>query len=206
MSDIRTRIEQVESGQVCDTVSGVLDEATEDDVDALKPILPDLLSHTEWVVRASAVELIGVFRLRRFLNLVTASLEDRNAIVRGYALSAYYDLLGEKALPLLRNWCDARDVRNRVDALALCYVETRQAPILDKLRRILMNKRCHFRHRYVAMNTFGYYLDVGKHPEMVKLFQDIRRRLRDAPRSFGLDKDIPRMLRKWTQSGRTKKK
>jgi len=195
MSDIRTRMRQAEEGEIAETVTGILDAATEADAYALEPVIPSLLRHREWVVRASALDMVGEYRLTRFADLVRARLQDKNEVVRGYALSAYYDLLGAKALPLIRKWCEARAVRLRVMALVLCYVETMESQALEKLRLILTRKRCHFGHRYVALETLDHYLNVGQHPEVVRLFQDIQRSLHGIPRSYGLDEAISRILK-----------
>jgi hypothetical protein len=178
-------------------IGEVLDHATKADVIVLRPFLRDLLLHHDWTVRADALEFVGRFRLRHFLDAVKTRLEDENLIVRNYALTAYYDLLGPKALPLLKRTSDAIDVGNRVMALTLLYVETRNETVFGQLSRILTRKRCRFAHRYAAMSTFDAYLDVRQYPEIIALFEIVRRRVSEEPRAYGLDKDIPKMLSKW---------
>lgn len=183
-------------------VSEVLDHVTERDVDAVKPFLPDLLEHREWLVRANAVEFVGAFHVQESLNAVKARLHDRNLVVRQYALEACYDLLGAKALPLLKRASKDEAVGFRVVALTLRYVEERDEAVLLELRRILLMKRCRFANRYGALSTFDAYVDVGAYPEVIELFEDVLTKLSEAPRKYGLDKDIPLKLKKWKQSAR----
>ncbi len=180
----------------------ILDHAREGDLDALKPFLRRLLAHPDWTVGADALECVGRFHLRQFLRAVKTRLEDENGIVRDYALSAYYDLVGARALPLLKRVSDAAHVGNRVTALALRYVEAKDQAVLKELSKILLRKRCRYTHRYAAMNTFDAYLDVRRHPEITKLFEAVRRRVSEIPSAYGQKQDIPRKLRKWRRSKR----
>lgn len=186
----------------CLEVSEVLDHVTERDVDAVKPFLPHLLEHREWLVRADAVEFVGAFHVHAFLDAVRSRLHDRNSLVREYALGAYYDLLGAKALPLLKRASKDEAVGFRVVALTLRYIESRDEAVLLELRRILLTKRCRFTNRYAALRTFDAYVDVGAYPEVVELFEDVLTKLSEAPRKYGLDKDISRRLEKWRRSAR----
>jgi len=187
-------------------VSEVLDHVTERDVDAVKPFLPDLLEHRDWLVRADAVEFVGAFHVHELLDAVKARLRDRNPLVREYALGACYDLLGTKALPLLKRASKDEAVGFRVVALTLRYIESRDEPALMELRRILLMKRCRFTNRYAALRTFDAYIDVGAYPEVVGLFEDVLTKLSETPRKYGLDKDIPLKLKKWKQSVRKRLK
>lgn len=198
-ADICERVRQVQRGEICDTVAGVLDEATKHDTDALKPMLPTLSTDREWLTRVSTVELIGDFQLTSFLKLVRARLEDRNSVVRGYALTACYDLLGKKAVPVIMKGEQTKDVRNRVTALALDYIETQAPDVLTKLRHILLRRNCHFGHRYVVMNTFDHYLDMKYHPEIIALFEDVLNKVRSLPknRRNNMDKGIADFLDRW---------
>jgi hypothetical protein len=186
----------------CLEASEVLDHATERNVDAIKPYLPDLLEHRDWLVRADAVEFVGAFHVHEFLDAVRSRLHDRNSLVREYALGACYDLLGAKALPLLKRASKDEAVGFRVVALTLRYVESRDEAVLMELRRILLMKRCRFTNRYGALRTFDAYVDVGVYPKIIELFEDVLTKLSESPRKYGLDKDIPRRLEKWRRSAR----
>ena len=192
--NILVRIKEAQDYKDWAEVSDILDEATKKDMDALKPIIPDLIEHHEWIVRASIVGLIGDFRLRQFLDLVKARLQDRNLVVRGYALVACYDILGAKALPIIEKNCSAKDVRQRLTALALNYIETGDTDAFKKLSRILTRKRCNLNHRSAILFILDYYCDVQPHSEIVELYEDI---LLDIPKSHGVAKDIRSMLNNW---------
>jgi len=56
------------------------------------------------------------------------------------------------------------------------------------------------------MNTFDAYVDVGLYPEIIQLFEEVRSSVAEAPRGYGLDKDIPRMLAKWKRSAKKEKR
>jgi len=187
-------------------VSEVLDHVTERDIDAVRPFLPDLLEHRDWLVRADAVEFVGAFHVHEFLDAVRTRLHDRNSLVREYALGACYDLLGAKALPLLKRASKDEAVRFRVVALTLRYIESRDEAVLMELRRILLMKRCRFTNRYGALSTFDAYVDVGAYPEIIELFEEVLTKLSEAPRKYGLDKDIPVKLKKWKRSARKRLK
>ena len=193
---ILDRIKDAQNHKDWADVSDILDEATENDVNDLKRIIPNLIEHHEWIIRASSVVFIGDFSLRQFLNLAKARLQDRNSIVRGYALVAYYDLLGAKALPVIRDNCGAKDVRLRLIALALNYIETGDKNAFNNLSRILKRKRCHLNHRSAILFILDYYCDVQPHSEIVKLYENI---LLDIPKSHGVARDIKSMLKKWKQ-------
>ncbi len=205
--DIRDRIEHAledkEWGGL--DLSDILDDAVEDDVEAIKPFVPDVMAHPYWVARADALEFVGRFHLREFLPLVKSRLKDRIRLVRDYALTAYYDLLGAEALPRIKKACKAKDVRYRVTAMVLYYIETEDKDTLEKLSRILTRTQCRYTHRYAAMNTFDAYVDVGCHPEIIKLFEAVLPVVMETHRTWGLAKDIPRVLAKWKRSARKKR-
>jgi hypothetical protein len=199
-SDIRTRVEQAEKRRDWGELASILDDATRDDIATLKPMIPDLIGHHDWIVRASTVEAIGRSHLDSWANRVKARLHDRNRIVRGYALMAYYDLLGVKALPLINRLCKSQDVRVRATALALRYVHTRDPNVFEFLRGILMRKGCNYFHRSVVLSIFDYYFDRHPPTAVVKLYKDV---LSDVPKSSGLAKDIKKVLTGW-KARRTK--
>jgi len=202
LSDIIERSGQGDLDAIHIDPGSILECAGEHDVDTVRPLTADLLGYHNWLVRADAVELVGMFHMHEFLGEVKARLHDSNPLVREYALGACYDLLGKRALPLLKEASKDRTVSYRVVALVLRYIETRDEAILPELRRILTMKRCRFASRYAALRTFDVYVDVGLYPEIIHLFEEVLSRLPEAPRKYGLDKDIPARLRRWKRSAR----
>jgi len=201
--DIRIRIQEAEMSKDRALVSDILDEATKEEANMLVPIIPDLLKHPDWLVRASAVERVGASGLRQFEDLVRERLKDRVINVRAYALMAYYDLLARESLPVVEEFCRAKNVGLRVTALALHYVETHKEDVWKALTRILKRRNCYYMHRHIVLNVFEHYLDVSRHPEIVDLFQGM---LRDLPRWHGLYKDIKQCLRVWRPPVKRKQK
>lgn len=196
--NIRVRIQEAEAKKDWGGLSHILDEASEDEVRLLDPVIPELLVHPAWIVRASALDLVGTFRLRKFLNLVKAHLEDSVINVRDYALTAYYDLLGADSLPVIEKFCGARDIGLRVTALVIYYVETRNKDVLNTLTKIITRKNCNNIHRYIALNTFKCYLDIRHHPEIMHFFQAV---LENLPRTGSFYKDLIDEINEWNTSG-----
>jgi hypothetical protein len=194
------RIKEAQNQKDWGEVSGILGEATvndKDDIAELKSIIPDLVLHHEWLVRASTVEFIGDFRLRKFENLVKERLQDSNSIVRSYALMAYYDIKGAKSLPVIKEFCEIKDVALRLTALGLLFIKTGDMDAFKKLSKILTRKRCKPIHRSASTNFFDFYCNAKQLSEVVKLYEEI---LPDIPKTHWSAKDIQRMLKKWKQS------
>jgi hypothetical protein len=192
--DIRARLQKAQTTKDWGEVVSILDESTEREANVLRSVMPDLITHHNWLVRASAVEAVGTFRQRRSITLVQARLKDRNEVVRSYALVAYYDLLGAKSLSTLKAFCGDRNVRIRVAALALCYAATRDKPSLRTLERILLRKYCRYHNRYLALNVLDYYVDISADPNVTEMFRSI---LKVTPEFLGLAKDIKKKLQQW---------
>jgi hypothetical protein len=192
--DVLIRLREAQSTKDWGEVASIVGEAIETDANAIKRIVPELITHHNWLVRASAVEVVGVFRQKKFINLVEARLKDTNKIVRSYALQAYYDLLGVQSLPTLKNFCGDKNVGIRVTALTLCYAATRDKSSLRILERILLRKYCGYRDRYVALHILDYYLDISTDPGVMEIFKHI---LKVTPKSLGLAKDITKKLKEW---------
>jgi hypothetical protein len=199
-NDILIRIKEAQDYKDWGDLSDILYNATKNDIKALKPLIPNLINHHDWLIRASTVEVIGDFRLRQFMGLVKVGLEDRHPVVRAYALMAYYDILGKKALPVIEEFCITKEINPRVTALTLHYIETSDNDTFKKLSRILKRKRCRSMHRATTLNNFEHYLDVRAHSEIVNLYKNI---LLEIPKSHGLASEIKRICLK---SGNSKKK
>lgn len=200
--DILSRIQEAKDDNDWGEISYILDKATENDFYAIKDLkalrflLFEFIEHHYWVLRASTVDFIGGFRLKAFLNLVKKRLQDKNYVVRDYALMAYYELMGAKALPVIEEWCSSNHVSDRVTALALHYIEKRDKDSFNKLNRIIKDKRCNPIHICEVIQTFDYYCDGHPQREIVTLIKNI---LHDIPKSHWVAKDVRRMLRKWTR-------
>lgn len=141
-------------------MSEILEEANENDITSLESIIPNLAEHEKWLIRASTVERIGDLHLRRLVESVKDRLKDKHPVVRAFALMAYHDLLGTKALPAIEEFCGAENIGLRFTALSLRYVETGDEETLDKLGRILMTKRRYPENHYTAVNIFDRYYGV----------------------------------------------
>jgi hypothetical protein len=191
---ILARLREAKSARDWGEIVSILDETTESDMKAIQRTLPELIAHHNWLIRASAVETVGTFRRKKFVDLVEARLRDTNKIVRSYALQAYYDLRGIKSLPTLKNFSGDKDVHLRVTALALCYVATRDESFLRTLERILLRRYCRYHDRYAALNVLDYYLDISTDPDVIEMFRSI---LKVTPKSLGLAKDITKKLKEW---------
>lgn len=193
-SDILKRLSEAEKGPCYLDIEDILDQVSTRDIGAIKSALPRLMQHKAWVIRASAVELVGNFKLTEFRSLVEAGLQDRNVHVRCYALMAYYDLLGHRALPLIREYCREKSVHLRVTAVALCYVITEDETVLKTLKKIVLRRNCDYHHRCVVLSILEHYLDVASRPQLIDMFKAI---LRISPKRLGISKEIRRKLRTW---------
>ena len=159
-------------------ITEILAKITKEDIPHLRPVLPELLQHPNWVVRCDALDLIGEYRLDDFKHLVKKAIHDRNRVVRGYALSAHYDLERQAALDEIRRASQDKDVHVRVHALSLAFVETGDGVVLDQIARIVVRTLCDYRHQYSVLNVLTYYLQVETYPEVVDLFRRIREQTR----------------------------
>lgn len=194
VDSLLVRLNEAEQQKDWGGMADILDDATKDDVGVLRGVIPRLAAHREWLIRACAMEVIGDFRLRSFLNLVKVGLEDKHLAVKSYALMAYYDLLKKKALPTIERFEGVADVGLRVTALALHYVELGDEHTFKTLERILSRKRCSSMHRYALINIFDHYCEVKSHKEILELFENI---LQDVPATDGLASEIRNKLDKW---------
>jgi hypothetical protein len=201
-SDVVHRLRQAESEKNWQETVYILDHIdtlTEEDIRALEPVLPRLILHRYYVIRAGAVEVVGLFQLRQFLDLVEARLDDRNKDVRSYALEAYYDLLGGESLPAVRKYCEDRSLRVRVTALSVCYAATGDETCLARLEKILLRRDCDYHLRFVALNTLDYYMDVSRDPRAIGLFRSILER---AGKSRGIAVTIRTRLAEWEKKAK----
>jgi len=202
-NDILSRIQEAKDHKDWTEITDILDEATENelntlrDMNVLESVIHEFIEHHDWILRASTVEFIGEFGLKTFLTLVKARLHDSNSVVRSYALMAYYELTGAKALPVIEEICNSKNIANRVTALALHYIEKNNDDSFKKLSKILKRKRCNMNHLYSTLYIFDYYLDVQQHREIIKFFEDA---LKNIPKSLCIAKDINSMLKKWKKN------
>ena len=194
MSDVLHKIEEAEHYKDWADVSDILDNSTQKDIKALIPMIPKLINHKSYLVRASVLDIIGTFHMRNFLSLVKVCLNDKNAIVRNYALMNYYDLLKEKALHVIGKFCNHKNVRNRVTALAIHYFEKNDDDSFLKLSKILKRKRCNPLNITGTINIFDYYYKSKPNSEIVQLYKSL---LSDLPKSYWVVKQVRRMLKKW---------
>ena len=138
-------------------MSDILDQANEHDVEDIDSMFPELTKHHKWLIRASTIERIGDLRLRRHVLPVKACLKDKHPVVRAFALMAYHNLLGSKALPAIEEACGTDNVGLRFTALALHYAETGDEETLDKFSRILTTKQHHPKNQHITVNIFDRY-------------------------------------------------
>lgn len=189
MKNIKKKISEAEDWS---DLSDILSDVTESDIRELKPFIPELIENKGWVVRCDVLDIIGRYELSEFIGLVKKSLHDRILHVRDYALMAYYDLLGKKALRTIRKLCKEKNVQLRITALALCYVETRNEDVLRQIRKIVTRKGCIYYHQSCVINCFEHYLNTGDYPEIIELYRDI---LRSIPKSRGVAKQLRKRLK-----------
>ena len=189
MPNIQKKISETEDWA---DLSDILLDVTKSDIKELKPFIPGLIESKSWVVRCDVLNITGSYELSEFIDLVKKSMHDRILHVRDYALMAYYDLLGKKALRTIRKLCKEKNVQLRITALALCYVETRNEDVLRQIRTIVTRKGCIYRHQYCVINCFEHYLNTNDFPEIIELYKEI---LRSIPRSRGVAKDLRKRLK-----------
>lgn len=202
-ADLRARLEEAEKDRDWLGLDDTLYEACNHASEVLKPILSRFIEHRQWVIRASALEIAGMLRWKQFSEQVASHLRDRNGVVRSYALTAYYDLHGARAVPVIDEFCTDKDVHLRAEALALRYIQTTDVNSLERLGRILRRKNCDYHHCYAVLHAFEYYCEPGPDDKVIELFTDI---LPDIPKDYGLAKDIKRLIAKWKQSKKSKKR
>jgi hypothetical protein len=175
-------------------ISDILDEVTQWNYKELIPSVPAIFNNRNWIVRCDILDLIGCYKLTEFLGIVKKGLRDRRIIVRNYALGAYYELLREKALPMIRKFCKEKNMRLRLSGLSLFYIETGDENTFKQIRKIVMRKGSWY-HFYVnnIFSDFEYYLYTEKRPGIIKLYEDL---LKHVPKSWGIAKELRTRLDK----------
>ena len=154
---ILARLKQAQDTKDWARMSEILDQASENDAEVIESILSDLTEHHKWLIRASIVEMIGDLRLRQLIEPVKVRLKDKHPVVRAFALMAYHDLLGAKALPAIEEVCGTENVGLRFTALALRYAETGDEETLDLFSRILATKPRYPKNQHTTVNIFDRY-------------------------------------------------
>lgn len=154
------RLREAQEGRDWARMSEILDEANEGDIRSLESIIPSLAEHDKWLIRASTVERIGNLHLRQLVDSVEVRLKDKHPVVRAFALMAYHDLLGVKALPAIEELCETENIGLRFTALALRYVETGDEDTLSKIGNILATKRRYPENHYTTVNIFDRYYGI----------------------------------------------
>ena len=182
MSNIRELLEQAKNWEI----HVILDEATKKDIPVLALILPQFLKHRDFGIRATALEVISGFQLKRHLGRVVEMCEDKHPVVQTYALSTYYDLRGKRALPKILEYCTHKTVRVRIQALSLAYVITRDVVVYLRLREIVIRNRSrYYNNQSVMFNTFEDYLKTETYPEIIELYKKV---LKIIPKHLGVAK------------------
>jgi hypothetical protein len=173
-------------------ISDILDEVTQWNYKELIPSVPAIFNNKNWIVRCDLLDLIGCYKLTEFLGIVKKGLRDRIIIVREYALDTYYELLREKALPIIHKFCKEKNMRLRLSGLSLLYIETGDENAFKQIRKIVMRKGSWY-HFYVDIifSDFEHYLYTEKRPEIIKLYEDLLKRV---PKSWGIAKEIKKRL------------
>lgn len=196
-SRIAARLRVAEAQKDWVAVCDVLYEACDYEPEVLELAVPQFIGHHYWNLRATAVEVAGIRRLHQCTGLVAARLRDPNAVVRSYALMAYYELVGAKAGAIINDYCEGRDVGVRLTALALRYIQTGETDVLSRIARILGRKTCKPQHRSTILNIFDYYYKGRPDTAVLEVFAAI---LPGVPEDFGQAKEIKDALAKWKRN------
>ncbi len=152
-------------------LSDILQDIRDDDLKAVLGYIPVLLKHRSWIIRSDALDMIGAGRLTQFKNKVSHILKnDKNSDVKSYALMAYYDLEGKKAIHLLESFITSRNIEVKKTAYCLLYIATRRKYILKELEKIVKKWNTIPQRLYSSYVIFDHYMDLKKHPELLDLF------------------------------------
>lgn len=190
ISNIRELLEQAEDWL---DISDVLEEAKEEDIPVLAPMLPQYLKHRNWVVRSSAVQIVGGFGLSQHMVRVETMFKDKNPVVQSSALCTYFELQGNRALPRIRKYCTHKNVRMRLVALCLAYVINRDVEVFVRIKEIATRKRgYYFFNQSIMLSTFEDYLQTETYPEIIELYKKV---LKILPKHTGAAKDFKKRLK-----------
>jgi len=190
MSNIRELLEQAE---VAIDTCVILEDAEEEDIPDLAPMLPKFLKHRSWLVRSSAVEIVGGYGLSQHIDIIETMFEDKNFVVRTSALCTYFDLRGNRALPRILEYCTHKTSRMRLVALCLVYVITRDVKVLIRIKEIATrNQNGYFYNQGIMFGTFEEYLETENYPEIIELYKKV---LEIIPKQRGVAKDYKSRLK-----------
>lgn len=155
-------------------LSDILQEIRNEDLKAVLGYIPILLKHRSWIIRSDILDMIGRGKLTQFRKNVLHILQnEKNSVVKSYALMAYYDLEGKKAIPLLESFITGRNIEVNKTVYCLLYIATRRKCILKELEKIVKNWNTIPQRLYSCYVIFGHYMNLKKHPELLDLFEAI---------------------------------
>lgn len=184
-------------------LSEFIQNISEKEIESIFSYIPVLLKHRSWIIRADTLDMIGRGKLHQFEKSVLNILEnDKNPHVKSYALMAYYDLEGKKAIRILEQYSNSRSIYVKKTSLSLLYVATRRKCVLEELEKIVTRKDIVPNGYYSIYNTLCYYMKLEKHLELLKLFEAIIRNFKYA---WQKDKDLIELI-KWIKEANKKAK
>ncbi len=169
-----------------------LQKADQSNIHLLYPLLPDLIDHRSWIIRASTLEIIGEGDLKQFVHLVKKAVEDSHPLVQSYAIVYCYSLLKEKGISCVRKQLNSKNVLVRVTAETVYYVATWDTSYLKKIRKIITRRNCNPSNYYAVLRALNLLLIIKQHPELVELLKDIQN---VAPKNYAIHREIDELIK-----------
>jgi hypothetical protein len=180
-------------------LSEILTTISPDEIPLISGYIPGLLKHKSWLVKTDVLELIASGRLMQFEKPVLSILKrEKFYITRKFALATYHELVGNRAIPILKKYTKDRYRIVRLCALCRLFLMSEKKNILDQIVEIVSKKDCGVWDHYYVYNFMIGNFDVKRKPEILFLIKLI---LKQSAPSTGLAREIKSYLRKTKVSG-----
>lgn len=175
-------------------LSDILENLTIEEVNYISGYIPELLKHRSWIIKTDALDIIAWGCLEQYENEVLAVLKNaKNHLVKKFALTAYFELVGEKAVPVLKEYVNDKQTLVRLTALSQLYILSEEKSILDQISKIVSRKNCFILNKAFVYNLIRNNFDASENPDLLSLLKQL---LKYTDRKAWFAKEIRSYLRK----------
>ena len=161
-----------------------LRDIKKEELPAIFPKIPEYVAHEYELVRVEAVELIGDFKLKQFLEEIKSALNDKSELVRKYALSAIYDLIGSKSAPFLEKSLEDPHPQVVTNAATLLYLLTDDTKLLDRLLELLKENHWEYTLCSTVFSVFETYTSIKDFEEIITFLKALLPHLRKSSQLY----------------------
>lgn len=178
-----------------EAVRDISESDLSEELDEIRPFIPQLLIHPSWVLRVETLELIGDNGLHEYADLVVDCLHDDHSVVRSYSVFILYDIYTSKVLRLISEKFNDDAPRVRIEALTIKYLITHDVEILDEILHTFQDENCIEDDKVACFNQFQSY-DLDQLPNVR---QFIRKYYSTLDRNTVLSNKLAKLIASWDE-------